>query len=157
VADLELFAEQEQRIRFTSFAHEDALAVGAHVVELARSRSQTIAVSVWLGEQLVYHGALPGTCADNDGWMARKVATVRRYDKSSQHVMELFGSFGVTAADHRMGVDPLRYAYNGGAFPIRIGATQVGVIVASGVSDRVEHDLVVEALEAHLSLQKENQ
>ncbi|GAA3894199.1 hypothetical protein GCM10022381_39810 [Leifsonia kafniensis] len=48
-------------------------------------------------------------------------------------------------------VDPTVYAFNGGAVPIRIGRALVGVAVASGVNDDVEHDLIVEAFRAHLA------
>jgi uncharacterized protein (UPF0303 family) len=143
-------AEQDQRLRFAKFEHDDALAVGSRAIELARSRGLTISTSVWLGEQLVFQAALAGTTADNDGWMNRKVATVRRFDVASLFIMKRMEAYGVTDPAKARGVDPLAYAFNGGAVPIRIGATQVGVMVASGVNDYVEHDLVVEVLEAHL-------
>lgn len=146
--------DEDARIRFARFEHDDALAVGARIIELARERGLTISTAIWLGEQQVYHAALAGTTADNDGWMRRKAATTRRYDASSQLVRTRWGSYGVTAATEALGVEPLVYAFAGGAVPIRIGATQVGVVVASGVSDEVEHALVVEVLEEHLAAQQ---
>jgi uncharacterized protein (UPF0303 family) len=147
IADL---VDQDRRLRFTTFEHADAWAVGSRIVQLAGERGQTIATSIWLGEQLVFHAALAGTTADNDHWMRRKVAVVRRYDASSQLVRTRWASYGVTEASALLGLDPLDFAFNGGAVPIRIGATQVGVVVASGVSDEVEHDLVTEVLAEHL-------
>lgn len=146
--------DEDARIRFARFEHDDALAVGARIIELARERGQTISTAIWLGEQQVYHAALAGTTADNDGWMRRKAATTRRYDASSQLVRTRWNEYGVTAATEALGVEPLVYAFAGGAVPIRIGATQVGVVVASGVSDEVEHALVVEVLEEHLAAQR---
>ncbi|MCU1530309.1 MAG: hypothetical protein JWP75_4072 [Frondihabitans sp.] len=143
--------EQDARLRFTRFGHDDALAVGARVIELARSRNQTISTSVWLGEQLVFQAALAGTSADNDGWMNRKSATVRRFDTASLLIMKKMEAYGVDDPATARMVDPMLYAFNGGAVPIRIGATQVGVVVASGVNDYVEHDLVVEVLDEHLT------
>lgn len=142
--------EQDQRLRFTTFEHDDALAIGARIIELARSREQTISTAVWLGEQLVFQAALAGTSADNDGWMNRKAATVRRFDTSSLGIMKRMEAYGITDVASARMVDPMLYAFNGGAVPIRIGATQVGVVVASGVNDFVEHDLVVEVLDEHL-------
>lgn len=146
--------DEDARIRFARFEHDDALAVGARIIELARERGQTISTAIWLGEQQVYHAALAGTTADNDGWMRRKAATTRRYDASSQLVRTRWNEYGVTAATEALGVEPLVYAFAGGAVPIRIGAAQVGVVVASGVSDEVEHALVVEVLEEHLAAQR---
>ncbi|MBK0330413.1 heme-binding protein [Brachybacterium sp. MASK1Z-5] len=142
---------QEARLRFDRFAHDDALHVGARIMDLAREREQTIACSVWLGQQLVFHGALAGTTADNHGWMLRKVNVVRRYDASSQLVRLRWRSVGIDAPTPALGLDPLEFTFSGGAVPIRIGATQVGVAVASGVSDEVEHALVTEVLEEHLA------
>lgn len=147
---LAALTEQDQRLRFTTFEHDDALAVGARIIELARSRNQTISTAVWLGEQLVFQAALAGTSADNDGWMNRKAATVRRFDTSSLGIMKRMEAYGITDIASARMVDPMLYAFNGGAVPIRIGATQVGVVVASGVNDFVEHDLVVEVLDEHL-------
>ncbi len=119
---------------------------------MARERGQSISTSVWLGEQLVFQAALAGTTtADNDGWMNRKAAVVRRFDKGSLHITEQMHAYGIDDIAQARMVDPKQYAFNGGAFPIRIGTAQVGVIVASGVNDFAEHDIVVEALLCHMN------
>ncbi|RKR73456.1 heme-degrading domain-containing protein [Frondihabitans australicus] len=143
--------EQEARLRFASFGHDDAYTVGSRLIDLARSRGLTISTSIWLGEQRVFQAALAGTSADNDGWMDRKCATVRRFDVSSLLIMKRMEAYGVDDPARARMVDPMAYAFNGGAVPLRIGPTQVGVMVASGVNDFVEHDLVVEVLDEHLA------
>lgn len=143
--------EQDGALRFATFDHDDAWEVGSALIGLARARSLTISTSVWLGEQLVFQAALKGTSADNDGWMNRKAATVRRFDVASLTIAKRLEGYGVDDPAKARMVDPMLYAFNGGAVPIRVGATQVGVLVASGVNDFVEHDLAVEALQAHLS------
>jgi uncharacterized protein (UPF0303 family) len=150
---LATLAEQDATIRFTSFTHDDAIEVGLRVISFARERAQTISTSVWLGEQLVFQAALAGTSADNDGWMNRKCATVRRFDIASLTIAKRMEAYGIDDPAAARMVDPMLYAFNGGAVPIRIGPTQVGVVVASGVNDFVEHDLVIEALTAHLAQQ----
>ena len=141
---------EEAELRFTRFEHDDAVAVGLHLLSAAQERGQTIAAAVWLGEQTVFQFALAGTSADNDRWLARKAATVRRYDASSSLVASRWADYG-RIPDAAVGVDSIQYAFAGGAVPIRIGATQVGVAAATGVNDFVEHDLVVEALRARLA------
>lgn len=148
-ARLELLAEQDRDVRFRSFTHDDAIAVGEHIIALARERQQTISTAVWLGEQLAFQAALAGTSADNDGWMRRKAAVVRRFNKASLHITEEMTAYGIEDIARARMVDPMDYAFNGGGFPIRVGSAQVGVVVASGVNDYVEHDLVVESLRAH--------
>lgn len=148
---LTLLAREDTELRFAAFEHDDAISVGQRVIDLARQRELTISVAVWLGEQLVFQAALAGTTADNDGWMNRKAAVVRRFDKASLLVAEQMAAYGIDDPATARMVDPMLYAFNGGAVPIRIGATQVGVAVASGVDDEVEHALVVEALRAQLA------
>lgn len=148
---LTLLTREDTELRFAAFEHDDAISVGQRVIDLARQRELTISVAVWLGEQLVFQAALAGTTADNDGWMNRKAAVVRRFDKASLLVAEQMAAYGIDDPATARMVDPMLYAFNGGAVPIRIGATQVGVAVASGVNDEVEHALVVEALRAQLA------
>ena len=38
---------QDERLRFTSFDHDDAIAVGTRIIVLARERAQTISTSVF--------------------------------------------------------------------------------------------------------------
>ncbi len=140
---------EDDELRFSRFEHDDAIAVGQHILTSARKRGQSIAAAVWLGDQVVFQFGLAGTSPDSDRWIARKVATVRRYNASSFMVAAMWASDG-KVPDAVVGVDSIQYAYAGGAVPIRIGATQVGVAAATGVGDFVEHDLVVEALRAHL-------
>jgi uncharacterized protein (UPF0303 family) len=148
---LEELDEQDRRLRFDRFDHDDAWEVGSWIVAAARERGHTIATAIWLGEQRVFHASLAGTAADNDIWIERKAAVVRRYDASSMRMMKMLESRSAEPPGARMGVDPIRYAFNGGALPVRIGPTQVGVVVATGVNDYAEHDLVVEALEHRLA------
>lgn len=157
MTDSELLDElqrQDERLRFSAFGHRDAWAVGSRIVELATERELTIASSIRLGEQQVFHAALPGTAADHDHWMLRKIAVVRRYDASSQLIRMRWAAQGITEPHERLGLDPIVFTFSGGAVPIRIGATQVGVAVASGVNDEVEHALVTEALDWHLAAQR---
>jgi uncharacterized protein (UPF0303 family) len=143
---------EEQELRFARFEHDDAIAVGEHILAAAREHGYSIASAIWLGEQSVFSFALAGTSHDNDHWLERKRATVRRYDASSFLVASRWAGYG-RQPDAAVGVDTIRYAFAGGAVPIRIGATQVGVVGATGVNDFVEHDLVVAALRSRLAEQ----
>lgn len=140
---------EDDELRFSRFEHDDAVAVGQHMLEAAQDRALSIAAAVWLGDQVVFQFGLAGTSPDNDRWIARKIATVKRYNASSFLVAARWAGYG-KVPDAVVGVDSIQYAFAGGAVPIRIGATQVGVVAATGVNDFVEHDLVVEALRVHL-------
>ncbi|WP_345529216.1 heme-degrading domain-containing protein [Nocardioides endophyticus] len=97
--------------------------------------------------QRLFHAALPGASADNDGWLARKYAVVDRYGCSSLRVGEQFRVAG-KSFDTDSRLDPGEYAAHGGAFPILLRGTGcIGTVAVSGLPQRDDHRLVVEALE----------
>lgn len=146
----ELIAE-DRAIDFDHFGHRDAWAVGSHIVRVATERSLPITAAIWLGEQRVFHVGMPGSSADNDHWMERKAAMVRRYDVSSLLAARRWQSRGVEEESLRIGLDPRLYTFSGGGVPVRVHGALVGVAVVSGLTEDADHALVVEALRAHLA------
>ena len=147
-AALATLLEQERDIQFAAFTHADAWTVGSHLVELASERLHPVAIAIMLGDQRVFHAGLPGASADNDDWLERKFRVVRRFGHSSLAVGTDFRSRGANFdVDSRLNVSD--YAAHGGAFPIRVNGMQVGVVGVSGLPQREDHALVIEALIAH--------
>ncbi|MER5176939.1 heme-degrading domain-containing protein [Streptomyces sp. NPDC002896] len=144
IAELE---DQERRLVLKQFTYDDAWALGALLVELARSRNAPVAIDIRRGGQQLFHAALPGSTPDNDAWIDRKRRVVERYGCSSYLVGSRFRAKGTTfEASSRL--DPDVYAAHGGAFPITIeGAGVIGTVVVSGLPQIEDHALVVEALE----------
>ena len=136
---------QEEELRFDAFGYDDAYAVGARVVELARSRDQAVALSIVFGAQRVFHAARAGTRVENDLWLERKIRTVTSYAQSTYRVGL---SFRARGADFRTTNwhEPNDYAPFGGGFPIRVGELLVGVVAVSGLAEADDHALVVEGL-----------
>lgn len=139
-------AADDSAIQFPSFTHSDARAVGNRITALAEEQSLAVTTAIWLGEQRVFHSAMAGTSADNDSWVERKAALVRRYDASSWLATTRLRRYGIEVATLAGGLDPLRYVLAGGAVPIRIQGTLVGVVAVSGLSDAEDHELAVDAL-----------
>ena len=127
------------------FAHADAWNVGRGLVERCLRESAAVTVSIVLGAQRVFHAALPGTSADNDAWVARKIEIVRRFDRSSLGVYELYARDDPDFLEH-FGLPSAQYAAAGGAVPIRIGGSMVGVLAISGLDSASDHQLAVGAL-----------
>lgn len=143
--------EQERRLTFERFDNADAWALGCLLVDLATGRDLAVAVDIRRGTQQLFHAALPGSTADNDVWIERKVRVVYRYGASSYLVGRRLAAQG-QELDAAMGVDPARYAAHGGAFPVRVpGIGVVGVVTVSGLPQADDHALVVEAVEAFLT------
>ncbi|MBC7443724.1 MAG: heme-degrading domain-containing protein [Ramlibacter sp.] len=149
VSLLPLLLEQELTLQFDSFDLGDAWIVGSRLVELGNERRHPIAVSITFGEQRVFHAALAGSSADNDGWLENKFRVVRRFTNSSFAVGTRFRANSRNfAADSNL--DPATHAAHGGAFPLRVRGSLVGVVGVSGLAQREDHALVVEVLTWHL-------
>jgi uncharacterized protein (UPF0303 family) len=143
--------EQERRLTFARFDNADAWALGCLLVDLGTGRDLPIAVDIRRGPQQMFHAALPGSTADNDAWIQRKVRVVQRYGASSYLVGRRLAAKG-QELDAGLGTDPARYAAHGGAFPVRVPYVGVvGVVTVSGLPQAEDHALVVEAVEAHLA------
>ena len=141
---------QERELVFTRFDFADAWALGSLLVELGVQRELPVAIDIRRGTQQLFHAALAGSTADNDGWIERKVRVVQRYGASSYLVGRRLAAKG-QQLDAGMGVDPRDYAAHGGAFPVRVpGAGVVGVVTVSGLPQADDHALVVEAIKRFL-------
>lgn len=114
---------------------------------MALSRKLGVAIDVRRFGQPLFYAALAGTSPDNAEWVRRKGNLVARFHRSSYAVgLEmgaiLFEKYGLPIAD---------YAAHGGSFPIRVhGVGAIGSITVSGLPQRADHELVVEALCAEL-------
>lgn len=148
--DLARIALQERELVFSEFNEETAWRIGTRLRTLARERSLSIVIDVRRPAQQLFYTALPGTTPDNAEWVRRKTNVVFRLHRSSYAVgldLEQKGSSvearGLSTADH---------ASHGGSFPIRVqNAGLVAAVTVSGLPQRADHELVVEALCLELS------
>jgi uncharacterized protein (UPF0303 family) len=135
---------QERELVFDAFDHDTAWALGERLRRVARERELPVAIDVTLGEQQVFHAALPGSAADNDHWIARKVRVVRRFGHSSFYLGQIHGS---DAFAEKFLLDPREFAAHGGCFPIAVrGTGMVGTVTVSGLPQADDHRLVTEVL-----------
>ena len=143
--------DDERRLTFERFDYADAWALGCLLVDLATGRELPIAIDIRRGQQQMFHAALPGSVADNDTWIERKVRVVQRFSASSFLVGRRLAAKG-QSLDAGMGVEPALYAPHGGGFPIRLpNSGVIGVVTVSGLPQADDHALVVEAIEAFLA------
>ena len=144
--DLARIALQEQELQFSTFDEETAWRVGSRVRALAVARGYVLVIDVRRFGHPLFYSALPGTTPDNVEWIRRKSNVTARFHRSSYALkleMEakdstLFDRYGLPLAD---------FAGHGGSFPIRVaGAGVLGSLTISGLPDRADHQLAVEAL-----------
>lgn len=153
-ADAQQLAEllaQEDRLVFTTFDHSTAWALGSRLRAEALSAQLPIAISLRRNGQCLFHAALPGSSADNDGWLLRKAAVVERYGHSSYYVGCKFRADGGNFdTDSRL--DTAVFAAHGGAFPIILGTSGcIGTVAVSGLPQVDDHRFVVAQLEQFLA------
>ena len=143
--------QQERELVLPSFTHDDAWRLGTFLVGLAIERRLSVVVDIRHGDQVVFHAARPGTSADNDTWVERKVRVVRRFGRSS-YLAGLQSTSRGTTFEEETRLPLQEYAGHGGAFPVRVaGVGQVGVVAVSGLAGSEDHALVVEGLRALLA------
>ena len=147
--DLAAITRQEREILLPSFDYETAWRIGLTLRELAIARKHSIVIDVrrfGTPHQQLFYAALPGTTPENGRWIQRKANVVARFHRSSyslglylqQNNSDIVTRYALPAED---------YATHGGSFPITLAnAGIVGAVTVSGLAQREDHNLAVEAL-----------
>jgi uncharacterized protein (UPF0303 family) len=141
---------QEEQLVFTRFSNADAWRLGSAMVAAAIERALPVTIDIRRHGQQLFHVALPGTTAENDSWIERKVNVVDRFAAASYLVGRRLEARGI-ALDEALGVDPRLFAAHGGAFPIRVRDVGViGTVTVSGLPQADGHAFVTEMIGAFL-------
>ena len=148
--DLAAIAAQERELQFPEFSEGIAWQLGSRLRELAIAKNFGVVIDVRRFGQPLFYAALLGTTADNPEWVRRKGNVVARFHRSSYAIGLELQQSNSTLLD-KYGLSQHDYAVHGGSFPIRVPAAGViGSVTVSGVPQRSDHELVVEALCAEL-------
>jgi len=145
----ELLAQEESLV-LPSFTRDDAIDLGLAVLTLASERSLPVVIEIRDLDQVLFRAALPGSSVENDSWIARKTRVVEEFGHSSLYERVRHEAVGTTFGA-ATGLPETEFAAHGGGFPLVVeGVGRQGVIVVSGLPQVSDHELVVEALQAHL-------
>lgn len=141
--DLAAIIMQERELCFERFDEDTAWSVGSRLRTMAVARKAGVVIDVRRFGQPLFYCALAGSSPDNAEWVRRKSNLVARFHRSSYRLgidvgAGLFEKYALPMAD---------YAAHGGSFPICVqGSGVIGSITVSGLPQRADHELVVEAL-----------
>src|ERR1700733_8302476 len=153
--DLAAIAQQEAELQFPKFDYDTAWRLGLSLRELAISRKQSIVIDIRrFGQphQQLFYTALAGTTPDNQRWVQRKINVVARFHRASYAIGLLLEQQGRQFAERYKHL-VADYAAHGGCFPIHVtGAGIIGAVTVSGLPQREDHNLVVEAICLALNL-----
>ncbi|WP_353069992.1 heme-degrading domain-containing protein [Tunturibacter empetritectus] len=147
--DLAAIAHQEAELRFSTFDYDTAWRLGQSLRDLAVSRNQSLVIDIRrFGQpyQPLFYTALADTTPDNPRWVQRKSNVVARFHRSSYAIGLALEQSSRTFSE-RYSLPDADYAAHGGSFPLHvIGAGVIGCVTVSGLPQREDHSLVVEAL-----------
>lgn len=133
-------------LQFGSFSQTEAIRLGLLLVELGTSRNLPIAIDIRRNAHVLFHASLPGATPDNEIWVERKSRTAEQYAEPSL-LVGLRGRLAGGRIEDNAWFDQSRYAAHGGSFPLYVkGTGPVATVTVSGLPQKADHDLVVEAL-----------
>ena len=144
--DLERIGLQERELVFSEFNAQTAWELGARLRATAAERELAVVIDVRRFGQPLFYAAMDATTPDNVEWVRRKSNVVARFHRCSYAIgikekiknETLLESQGLPVAD---------YATHGGAFPISLaGGGVIGSVTVSGLPQRADHEMAVEAL-----------
>ncbi len=143
--DIAKIAEQERALRLPRLDARVAWELGTLIKRIAEERGLSLVIDVRRFGQPLFYAALDGTTPDNAEWVRRKSNVVARYHRSSYGVGLNWKLKGQTPEER--GHSIAEFAAHGGSFPLHAeGAGVVGSVTVSGLPQRADHELVVEAL-----------
>ena len=144
----------EQELQFAKFNEAVAWQIGSQLVEQGRREKLPITIDIMRGQHQLFHASLPGTSADNDEWVKRKVRLVYRFGHSSFYMGQLLKSKGKRIEEAYL-ISETEYAPHGGCFPVILKDTGViGTITVSGLPQEEDHKLVVQTIRDYLVEEK---
>ena len=150
--DIAKIARQEATLVFPSFDEATAFAIGSAIRERGLRDKSPIVIDIRTFDRPLFYAALPGSTADNANWARRKRNVVQNFHKSTYRMVleqqRPDRSFKVGE-----GLDIADYVLAGGGFPVTVkGAGVIGAITVSGLPERDDHGVVVEAICNYLRL-----
>ncbi len=144
IADVAELEAQFSQLQFSEFSHEDSLALGMELAARAEEQELPMAISVYMGEQRMFHYACVGTTAENDLWLERKRKSVYRFREPSFLVGQRYAAEGKNFYLETGLSDD--YVAHGGGFPIVVNGEFVGAVMVSGIPHEQDHAFIVEAM-----------
>lgn len=148
--DIERIRKQEAALVFDCFDEATAFAIGTAIRARALKEGLPIVVDIRTFDRPLFYAAMPGSNASNPDWARRKANVVRRFLRSTYR-MVLEQQRPDRTFKPGEGLEIADYVLAGGGFPVTVeGAGVIGAVAVSGLPEREDHNVVVDALCDHL-------
>jgi uncharacterized protein (UPF0303 family) len=133
-------------LQLAHFDEATAWELGTLIKGLCESRQVAVTIEVRRAKETLFFYAMEGVVPNNAEWVRRKRNVVELLHRSS-YAVGMSNQKDNTSLPQKTGVSLNDYAEHGGSFPIRVkGVGCVGAVTVSGVPQRDDHAIVVEAL-----------
>ncbi len=150
--DIERIAEQERVLQFERFDADLAFQLGGTMRRLLMERDAGASVEIQMAGQILFFGTTRGAVPGQADWLRRKRNTVMRFHRSSYGVGRVLEKEGLTL-EAKHGLPFADYVAHGGGFPLILRDVGcVGSIGVSGLPQREDHVVAVEALAQQLGV-----
>ncbi len=150
--DLPILDEQEQLLRFMAFDAASAWQLGSLLRASLIERNAGCTVEIEVAGQLLFACATPGATPGQANWIRRKRNAVHHFAHSTYAIGRKLERDGGTLAN-RHGLNEADFVVHGGGFPLVLqGTGMVGSVVLSGLPQRDDHNVVMDALAAMLGI-----
>jgi uncharacterized protein (UPF0303 family) len=144
--DLDRIMHQERELQLPRLDAQIAWELGSRLRTMAAERALAVVIDVRRFGQPLFYAAMDGTTPDNVEWVRRKSNVVARFHHSS-YIAGLKEKLKNETLTESQGLPVADYATHGGSFPLAVnGAGVVGSVTVSGLPQRQDHELVIEAL-----------
>jgi uncharacterized protein (UPF0303 family) len=152
--DMDLVAEQERTLRFDTFSADTAWAIGSALRADALARNAGMTFEIQIAGRTLFLASTDGAKAEHADWIRRKRNVVMKFGRSSYWMSLELLMKDKTMVERHEGTSYAEYAMHGGAFPINLkGTGLIGTIIASGLHQRVDHAMVVDAMAGVLGVE----
>ena len=144
--DLPVLDQQEELLQFTAFDANTAWTLGSLLREKLLQRGAGGSVEIEVAGHVLFACVTPGATPGQANWIRRKRNVVHHFARSTYAVGRRLERDGATLPA-RHGLSDADHVAHGGGFPLALrGTGMVGTVVFSGLPQRDDHNLVVEAL-----------
>lgn len=135
-----------KKIELNHFNNGIGLEIGLDIVNLARKRSQKIAVKIERLNHTIFLFMDDNLPADKHLWLKRKANVAKHFEESSLSVKNDLRNGNMTL-QKTFALDEKEYLAKGGSIPIFVkNAGMVAIVTVSGLQDEQDHQIIVDAI-----------
>ena len=147
----QLLLAEEELLLLPTLDNSDCIEIGQIATQLATSKSLPVAIQVRLGDQIIYHAALPGSTTENDWWINRKARVVRLKQHSTMYERVLAQEQGIDWHKENNLLDETHAIHGGGLALKTKDQGFLGTLLISGLPHVQDHLFGVSVLTEFLA------